>query len=49
MTGLRDVLAPYFAEGAPPPDCPDPADPAVARLLYAPLYKALCAIEHHTS
>ncbi|MFI6204819.1 hypothetical protein ACIBAI_00235 [Streptomyces sp. NPDC051041] len=48
LTGLRDVLAPYFAEGAPPPDCPDPADPAVARLLYAPLYKALREIEHHT-
>ncbi|MFF5856866.1 hypothetical protein ACFY8B_14705 [Streptomyces sp. NPDC012751] len=49
LAGLRDVLAPYFAEGAPPPDCPDPADPAVARLLYAPLYKALREIEHHTS
>jgi hypothetical protein len=48
LTGLRDVLAPYFAEGAPPPDCPDPADPAVARLLYAPLYKALREIAHHT-
>jgi hypothetical protein len=49
LTGLRNVLAPYFTEGSPPPDCPDPADPAVARLLYAPLYKALRAIEHHTS
>jgi hypothetical protein len=48
LTGLRDVLAPYFADGAPPPDCPDPADPAVAQLLYAPLYKALREIAHHT-
>ncbi|WP_416519267.1 hypothetical protein [Streptomyces achromogenes] len=49
LTGLRDVLAPYFTDGAPPPDCPDPADPVVARLLYAPLYKALREIRHHTS
>ncbi|MET8980498.1 hypothetical protein ABZX85_33310 [Streptomyces sp. NPDC004539] len=48
LTGLRDVLAPYFADGAPPADCPDPADPVVARLLYAPLFKALRAITHHT-
>jgi len=48
LTGLRDVLAPYFSESAPLPDCPDPADPAVVRLLYAPLCKALRAIEHHT-
>lgn len=49
LTGLRDVLAPYFGESALPPDCPDPADPTVARLLYAPLYKALRDITHHTS
>jgi hypothetical protein len=49
LTGLRDVLAPYFADGAPPPDCPDPADPVVARLLYTPLHKALREITHHTS
>ncbi|RKN08192.1 hypothetical protein [Streptomyces radicis] len=49
LTGLRDVLAPYFADGAPPLDCPDPADPVVARLLYAPLHKALREITHHTS
>lgn len=49
LTGLRDVLAPYFAEGTVPPDCPDPGNPAVARLLYAPLYKALRDITHHTS
>ncbi|MGQ5578948.1 hypothetical protein [Streptomyces sp. ECR3.8] len=49
LTGLRDVLAPYFGEGTLPPDCPDPSDPAVARLLYAPLYTALRDITHHTS
>ncbi|MFM9613230.1 pPIWI_RE_Z domain-containing protein [Streptomyces niveiscabiei] len=48
LTGLRDVLAPYFADGIPPSDCPDPADPVVARLLYAPLFKALSTITHHT-
>jgi hypothetical protein len=49
LTGLRDVLAPYFVGAATPPDCPNPADPAVARLLYAPLYKALRDITHHAS
>ncbi|MFF6871298.1 hypothetical protein [Streptomyces sp. NPDC012450] len=49
LTGLRDVLAPYFSDTVPPADCPDPADPMVARLLYAPLYKALRDITHHTS
>lgn len=49
LTGLRDVLAPYFADGFPPADCPDPADPVIARLLYAPLYKALREITHHAS
>ncbi|MEV4439374.1 hypothetical protein AB0K09_10180 [Streptomyces sp. NPDC049577] len=49
LTGLRDVLAPYFADGPVLVDSPDPADPAVARLLYAPLYKALRDITHHVS
>ncbi|MFD9975914.1 hypothetical protein ACFWZR_16720 [Streptomyces sp. NPDC059017] len=49
LTGLRDVLAPYFTDGPPPADCPDPADPVVARLLYSPLYKALREIRHRTS
>ncbi|MFE2269839.1 hypothetical protein ACFXB4_11410 [Streptomyces lavendulae] len=49
LTGLRDVLAPYFGDAASPADCPDPADPEVARLLYTPLYKALREITHHTS
>jgi hypothetical protein len=49
LMGLRDVLAPYFDPELPLPICPDPADPAIARLLYAPLYKALRDITHHTS
>ncbi|MGW4321104.1 pPIWI_RE_Z domain-containing protein [Streptomyces sp. NPDC004684] len=49
LTGLRDVLASYFADDAPYADHPDPADPVVARLLYAPLYKALREITHHIS
>lgn len=49
LTGLRDVLAPYFDASVPPPYVTDPGDPAVARLLYAPLYKALRDITHHTS
>ncbi|MFG2935054.1 hypothetical protein [Streptomyces sp. NPDC048282] len=49
LTGLRDVLARYFTDGVPPVDCPDPADPVVARLLYSPLYKALREITHHIS
>ncbi|SFD72817.1 hypothetical protein [Streptomyces aidingensis] len=49
LSGLRDVLAPYFTSPPRLTDCPDPADPAVARLLYAPLFKALSGITHHTS
>lgn len=45
LVRLREVLAPYF-----PPDCdsvtsPDPADAALVRLLYRPLYEALCGME----
>ncbi|MGV9852868.1 pPIWI_RE_Z domain-containing protein [Streptomyces sp. NPDC003442] len=40
---LRDVLAPYFAPD--PGVCADPADPSLVRLLYRPLYDALCGIE----
>ncbi|MDX2817720.1 hypothetical protein PV410_35200 [Streptomyces sp. PA03-5A] len=49
LTGLRDILAPYFDLDTPPQTWPDPADPAVVRLLYAPLYKALRDITHHAS
>lgn len=49
LTGLRDVLAPYFNPSADPSAFPDPGDPAVAQLLYAPLYKALRDLTHHVS
>lgn len=40
---LRDVLAPYFA---PDPEVrTDPADPALVRLLYRPLYDALRGLD----
>ncbi|MFF3014013.1 hypothetical protein [Streptomyces sp. NPDC057939] len=46
LVRLRDVLAPYFAEtdatavGAHP----DPADTELVKLLYRPLYEALCGL-----
>ncbi|MFJ2874579.1 MULTISPECIES: hypothetical protein [unclassified Streptomyces] len=43
LVRLRDVLAPYFAED--PGACADPADPSLVRLLYRPLYNALCGID----
>ncbi|MFJ2198467.1 hypothetical protein [Streptomyces violaceusniger] len=49
LTGLRDVLAPYFDPAVPASSWPDPGDPAVARLLYEPLYAALRDITHHAS
>jgi hypothetical protein len=47
LTALRSILVPYFEAGADPADFPDPADPALARLLYQPLYNALSNLEHH--
>ncbi|UNO39416.1 hypothetical protein [Streptomyces sp. MST-110588] len=48
LSGLRDVLAPYFGD-APMPHTPlDPAEPAIVRLLYAPMYRALYDLTHHT-
>ncbi|WP_330241085.1 hypothetical protein [Streptomyces sp. NBC_00525] len=44
LVRLRDVLAPYFAPG--PVACADPADASLVRLLYRPLYDALCGIEN---
>ena len=43
LVRMRDVLAPYFA--AQPGVRTDPADPALVKLLYKPLYDALCGIE----
>ncbi|MER5758497.1 hypothetical protein [Streptomyces sp. NPDC002082] len=42
LVRLRDVLAPYFAPAADVTTFPDPADPALVKLLYRPLYEALC-------
>jgi hypothetical protein len=47
LAALRSILAPYFDAGADPADFPDPADPALARLLYQPLHNALSTLEHH--
>ncbi len=48
LAALRDVLAPYFSADADPACFADPADPALVRLLYQPLYDALCTITHRT-
>lgn len=48
LAGLRDVLAPYFDDDADPSSFTDPADPAVARLLYEPLFDALRGLTHRT-
>lgn len=45
LAKLQSVLAPYFAEATDPADpqaFPNPADPALVRTLYRPLYQALC-------
>ncbi|KRV49010.1 hypothetical protein AQ490_22105 [Wenjunlia vitaminophila] len=44
---LREVLAPYFAADAAPGLFPDPADPALVRMLYQPLYEALLELDTH--
>ncbi|MGV9786737.1 pPIWI_RE_Z domain-containing protein [Streptomyces sp. NPDC003435] len=43
LVRLRDVLAPYFVPD--PGACTDPADGSLVRLLYQPLYDALCGIK----
>jgi hypothetical protein len=45
---LRDVLAPYFDEETTPESFADPADPALVRTLYHPLYDALCGLSART-
>ncbi|MFI7534883.1 hypothetical protein [Streptosporangium sp. NPDC049376] len=44
LAGLRAVLAPYFDETTDPALFADPADPALVRMLYQPLYDALCGM-----
>jgi hypothetical protein len=48
---LRSVLAPYFEAPADPADpqaFTNPADPALVRTLYQPLYQALCRVRNIT-
>ena len=48
---LRSVLAPYFEAPAGPADpqaFTNPADPALVRTLYHPLYQALCRVRNIT-
>ncbi|MFI6630743.1 hypothetical protein ACIBI7_17885 [Nonomuraea fuscirosea] len=47
LSALHSILTPYFDARADPAAFPDPADPALARLLYQPLYNALSNLEHH--
>jgi hypothetical protein len=42
------VLAPYFDEETTPESFADPADPALVRTLYHPLYDALCGLSART-
>jgi hypothetical protein len=41
---LHDVLAPYFDPTIDPHTFPNPADPALVRMLYQPLYDALSGL-----
>ncbi|WP_433243521.1 hypothetical protein ACQPYK_39975 [Streptosporangium sp. CA-135522] len=49
LAGLRAVLAPYFAPDADPALFIDPADPTLVRMLYQPLYDALCGMATGTT
>lgn len=44
LVRLRDVLTPYFDPDSDPSTFPDSADPSLVKLLYRPLYEALCDI-----
>ncbi|MFC4909899.1 hypothetical protein [Actinomadura gamaensis] len=48
LRDLLDILGPYFDGALAPERFPDPADPAVARLLYRPLHRALLTLRNHT-
>ncbi|RKS78733.1 hypothetical protein BZB76_0162 [Actinomadura pelletieri DSM 43383] len=48
LSGLHEVLAPYFTAGTDPALFDDPADPALVDLLYRPLYEALNTLTHRT-
>lgn len=44
LVALRAVLAPYFDDGPVPAAYADPAEPELVKLLYQPLYDALCGM-----
>lgn len=44
LADLRTVLSPYFVPAAGPDTFDDPAAPELVRMLYKPLYDALCHI-----
>lgn len=44
LVRLRDVLAPYFSGTENTAGGPDPADIELVKLLYRPLYEALCGL-----
>ncbi|RST14034.1 hypothetical protein EF908_36975 [Streptomyces sp. WAC04770] len=44
LVRLRDVLAPYFSGTERTAGGPDPADIELVKLLYRPLYEALCGL-----
>ncbi|MFE1995241.1 pPIWI_RE_Z domain-containing protein [Streptomyces parvulus] len=45
LVRLQEVLTPYFADAGPGDRPADPADSALVRLLYRPLFEALRAME----
>lgn len=45
LVRLRDVLAPYFDPAANPAAFVQPSDPELVRMLYQPLYDALCGMQ----
>ncbi|MBA0051366.1 hypothetical protein E0L36_10835 [Streptomyces sp. AJS327] len=45
LVRLRDVLALYFSGTENAADRPDPADIELVKLLYRPLYEALCGLD----
>lgn len=45
LARLHDVLAPYFDPTASLTDFVEPSDPALVRMLYQPLYEALCGMQ----
>ncbi|RDI23044.1 hypothetical protein [Lentzea flaviverrucosa] len=45
LVNLREILAPYFDSSADRTEFADPADAVLVRMLYQPLYDALCGMK----